>query len=209
MTMEIKTLEKQDYKKAIQFAVKGMHFDWYLDSPFLLNMYGRYFLYLELNRATHIYAAYVGERLVGVLLAEIYGEEKKHQNRLEKLYVKIVNVIQKLFFREGAGLYEETVSAQRKHYLENHKPDGEIIFLAADPDAKIRGVGSALLSALENDIPGKTIYLHTDDACTYQFYEHRGFWRMEEQDIVLQMPKGEVPQKCFLYDKTIPGRSRL
>ena len=34
MNIEIKSLRKKDYKKAIQFAVKGMHFDWYLDSPF-------------------------------------------------------------------------------------------------------------------------------------------------------------------------------
>lgn len=208
MNIEIKSLRKKDYKKAIQFAVKGMHFDWYLDSPFLLNAYGRYFWYLEMNRATHIYAAYTDGIFAGVLLAEIYGEEKKHQVWSEKLYIKFVDAVQKLFFRDGAGLYEETVKNQLAHYLQSNKPDGEIIFLAADPDAKIRGVGSALLSALENDIPGKTIYLHTDDACTYQFYEHRGFQRVEEQDIVLKMPKGNVPLKCFIYDKTIQGRSR-
>ena len=205
--MEIKPLEKRDYKKAIQFAVEGMHFDWYLDSPFLLNAYGRYFLYLEMNRATHIYAAYMDGLFTGVLLAEIYGEEKKHQVWLEKLYIRFVDSVQKLFFSDGAGLYEDTVKNQFAHYSQSNKPDGEIIFLAVDPDAKVRGVGSALLSAFENDIPGKTIYLHTDDACTYQFYEHRGFERMEEQDIILRMPKGEVPLKCFIYNKTIKGRT--
>ena len=28
--LEIKELRKQDYKKAIAFAIKGMHFDWYI-----------------------------------------------------------------------------------------------------------------------------------------------------------------------------------
>lgn len=95
------------------------------------------------------------------------------------------------------------MKAQLAHYKQSNKPDGEIIFLAADPDAKIKGVGSALLHALEEKIPGKTLYLHTDDACTYQFYEHRGFQRVEEQDIVLEMPKGNVPLKCFIYSKLI------
>ena len=90
-----------------------------------------------------------------------------------------------------------------QHYLQKNKPDGEIIFLAADPDSKIKGVGSALLRALEKCIPGKTLYLHTDDACTYQFYEHHGFLRVEEQNIVLEMPKGKIPLKCFIYSKTI------
>ena len=201
MRLEITDIKKQDYKKAIQFAIKGMHFDWYLDSDFLLQAYGRYFWYLEMNRATQILAAYADGKFVGVLLAEIYGEEKKHRVWAECLYVKFVDIIQRLFFKGGAGLYEDTVQAQHAHYLQSNKPDGEIIFLAADPEAKIKGVGSALLHALEKKNPGKILYLHTDDACTYQFYEHRGFQRIEEQDIVLEMPKGNVPLKCFIYSK--------
>lgn len=203
VNIEIKNIDRADYKKAIQFAIKGMHFDWYLDSPFLLKAYGRYFWYLEMNRATEIFAAYADGAFVGVLLAEIYGEEKKHQVWHEKLYVRFVDIIQKLFFKGGAGLYEDTVKAQLSHYLSYNKPDGEIIFLAADPDAKIKGIGSALLSELEKKIPGKTLYLHTDDACTYQFYERRGFERVEAQDIILEMPKGNVPLKCFIYSKHI------
>lgn len=203
MNIEIRNLDKKDYNKAIQFALKGMHFDWYLNSRFLLNAYGRYFWYLEMNRATHVYAAYVDNEFVGVLLAEIYGEKKVHQVWLEKLYVKLVDFIQKVFFKGGAGLYEDTVKAQLDHYLQNNRLDGEIIFLAADPDAGIKGIGSALLHALEEQIPGKTIFLHTDDACTYQFYEHRGFRKTEETDIVLEMPKGNVPLKCLIYHKTV------
>lgn len=43
MKLEIRELDKRDHKKAVQFAVKGMHFDWYMDSKLLLNLYGRYF----------------------------------------------------------------------------------------------------------------------------------------------------------------------
>lgn len=203
MSLEIRNLDKFDYKKAIRFAIKGMHFDWYLNSSFLLEAYGRYFWYLEMNRATEILAAYSDGIFAGVLLAEIYGEEKKHQSWYEKLYVRFVDIIQRTFFKHGAGLYEETVKDQLSHYLANNKPNGEIIFLAADPDAKIKGIGSALLGELEKKLPGKILYLHTDDACTYQFYERRGFTRVEEQDIVLEMPKGRVPLKCFIYVKHI------
>ncbi len=57
--------------------------------------------------------------------------------------------------------------------MKSHAPDGEIIFLAADPDCKIKGVGTALLHALE------------------------------EKEIVLEMPKGKVPLRCFVYSKRI------
>ena len=63
--MVFKTLKKKDYKKAIQYAVVGMHFNWYMNNPSLLKLYGRYFLYMELNRATQVIAAYEGDDLAG------------------------------------------------------------------------------------------------------------------------------------------------
>lgn len=203
MEIEIKDIRKADYKKAIQFAITGMHFDWYLDNQFLLNAYGRYFWYLAINRATQIFAAYVDGEFAGVILAEIKGEEKKQESFHQKIYIKFVNMIQKIFFRGGAGLYENTTKEQLAHYLKFNVPDGEIIFLAADPDCKVKGIGTALLNALKQKEKGKLLYLYTDDACTYQFYEHRGFERAEEKEIVLEMPKGKVPLKCFIYSKRI------
>lgn len=201
--MEIRDLQKKDHKKAIQFAIKGMHFEWYTNSKILLNAYGRYFWYSELNRATRVYAAYEGEQFVGVLLAEVYGEQPQCRMRHERLYVRIVDRLMNLFSKDGAGLYESTVAEQHEHYLTTHKPDGEILFLAVDLNAGIKGVGSALLKAFEGTMKGKTFYLNTDDVCTYQFYEHRGFQRVEERDIVLKMTKGDVPLKCLVYSKRI------
>ena len=59
----------------IGYAITGMHLDWYMSSKIILNAYGKYFLYMELNRATQIIAAYEGDELAGVLLAEIKGEK--------------------------------------------------------------------------------------------------------------------------------------
>ena len=80
MNIAIKNISKKDYKKAIRFAIKGMHFDWYLDSKILLKAYGRYFWYLEMNRATQIFAAYAEDELVGILLAEFKDEPRKHHS---------------------------------------------------------------------------------------------------------------------------------
>ncbi len=136
-------------------------------------------------------------------MAEIKGEEKKQQNFFQKIYVKFVGMIQKIFFKGGADLYEDTTKEQLAHYLKSNVLDGEIIFLVADPDCKIKGIGTALLNALEEKEKGKRLYLYSDNAYTYQFYEHRGFERVEEKEIVLEMPKGKVPLKCFVYSKKI------
>lgn len=112
-------------------------------------------------------------------------------------------MIQKILLKDGAGLYENTTKRQLEKYLKTNSPDGEIVFLTADPDCKIKGIGTALLKKLEEREKGKLLYLYTDDACTYQFYEHRGFERAEETEILLDVPKGKVPLKCFVYSKAM------
>ncbi len=102
------------------------------------------------------------------------------------------------------------------NFCQKNNPDGEIIFFAADPDCKIKGIGTALLSAFEKDESGKLIYLYTDNACTYQFFEHRGFERSEERQVVLDcferseerqvvldLDKKQVPLTCLFYTKKI------
>jgi len=50
---------------------------------------------------------------------------------------------------------------------------------------------------------GKQVYLYTDDACTYQFYERRGFQRSGEKKVVLDFGSKKVPLTCFLFYKTL------
>ena len=38
MELEIRKLRKKDAKKAIEFAIVGMHFNWYMDNKLLLNL---------------------------------------------------------------------------------------------------------------------------------------------------------------------------
>lgn len=203
MELEIREFRKKDYKKAMQFAVTGMHFDWYTDSKLLLNMYAKYFWYLEMTRATQIIAAYTGDEFAGVLLAEVNGEDKKHHNLWESLYVKTIELLQKLFVKGGVGVYDEANKEMFSRFCETNSPDGEIIFLAADPETKIKGIGSFLLREFERREKGKNIYLYTDNACTYQFYEHRGFERVGEKDIVMEIGNKKVDLLCLLYSKVI------
>ena len=84
--MTIETLRKKDYSKVIEYAITGMHFDWYMSSKTILKAYGKYFLYLELNRATQIIAAYEGDELSGVLLAEIKGEKPVEYSFFRNVY---------------------------------------------------------------------------------------------------------------------------
>lgn len=116
--------------------------------------------------------------------------------------MKIFDWIQKLFVKKDVDLYDDANKEMYREYLKSEKPDGEIIFLAADPDCEKKGVGSLLLKELEKREQGKEIFLYTDNACTYQFYEYRGFERFAERQIELHLEK-EIALSCFFYRKKI------
>lgn len=201
MEILLTKLKRKDEKSAIQFAIKGMHFDWYMDSKFALNLYGRYFWYLETSRATQIIAAYAGSKFIGVILAEMKGEKTLQYSLGRKAYITFFQFIQKVFFKDSVGTYDEVNKQMFQNYCKTNAPDGEIIFLAADPDCGIKGVGTKLLDELEKRERNKKVYLYTDNACTYQFYEHRGFERVGERNITLELGKKSVPLICLLYSK--------
>ncbi len=203
MELQIKALRKKDFHKVIQYAIKGMHFNMYLDNKLTLNLYGRYFWYLELTNATQIISAYMEDELAGVLIADMKEEEKVYKSFWKRLYIKAFDWIQNTLFKESVGIYDKTNKEMLNKYKSKNTPDGEIRFLAANPDMKVKGVGTLLLHELEKREKGKEIYLFTDDKCTYQFYEHRGFERVGEKDIEMDMNKKKIPLKCLLYRKKI------
>ena len=203
MELEIKKLNKKDYNKIIQYAIKGMHFNMYLDNKLELNLYGRYFWYLELTNATQVISAYMGNELVGVLIADFKDEEKVYKSFWKSVYVNIFDCIQKTFFKESVGIYDKANKEMLENYKSENNPDGEIRFLAANPNIKVKGIGTFLLNELEKRERGKEVFLFTDDQCTYQFYEHRGFDKVGEKDIELDLNEKKVPLKCLLYSKKI------
>ena len=119
------------------------------------------------------------------------------------MYIQIFNLVQKVFYKGGAGFYDTTNQVLFREYRKCHCPDGQIVFLAANPAFQQKGIGSKLLEELERREKGKQVYLYTDDACTYQFYERRGFQRSGEKKVVLDFGSKKVPLTCFLFYKTL------
>ena len=201
--MELKNLRRKDYERVITYAIEGMHLDWYIDNPFVLKAYGKYFLYMELNRATQNIAAYDGDSLKGVLLAKINEEKPSEYSLLRAVYVKVFDFLQHIVSGDAVREYDDANQKMLSVYRARDKTDGELIFLAADPDSKGKGIGALLLAELERREQGRRIYLFTDSACTYQFYEHRGFERVSEEHIELELDEKTVPLDCYLYSKRL------
>lgn len=203
MDIEIRALERKDYSKVMDFAIKGMHFERYFDNKTALRLYGRYFLYLELERATQVLAAYMGDQLIGILMADMKHEPKLYSSFWRKLYVKLVKTIMKLAVKGGPDVYDAANKEMFQAYLRKANPDGEICFLAADPTIQGKGIGTLLIDELSRREKGKLIYLYTDDNCTYQFYENKGFERAEEKEIKMELVGRTVPLTCLLYSKQL------
>lgn len=201
--LQIKPLKRRDHRQAIRFAAAGMSFDRYSDSKILLFLYGQYFWNLELTRATRILAAYDGDILSGVLLAAMEGEPLTCPSPLGRLYVKALDFLQGLLVRGGADVYTDANREMLDRYRRDFQPDGELLFLAVDPERMGQGIGSFLLSRLEQELPGRTVFLFTDSACTYQFYDRRGFTRAGEKEIVLEITGKVTPLTCMLYSKRL------
>ena len=136
--IEIKEVCRQDYKKAQKFAIQGMHLDWYMDSKVILDLYTKYFWYMELNRATKVYGAYADDIFVGVLLAEIKNEPKRYYSVSKAIYVKIFDWLQHLVAGKGIEEYDEANKDMYKSFCQKNNPDGEIIFLPLTLIAKLK-----------------------------------------------------------------------
>lgn len=129
--MIIKNLEPKDYDKVIEYAIEGMNFRQYFNHELALRLYGRYFLYLELNKVTDAYAAYGdnGEFLGTLLL--IRNKEKKaikncgrcftlpflnsySSSFLEKVRGNMIKLIRKCWLR----ILRRTIQMVRFSYLQ-------------------------------------------------------------------------------------------
>ena len=198
--LRIDKLRKKDYKLAIASAIKGMHFDWYMDQKWMQKLYGKYFLYSELLNATNIYVAYYGKEFAGLMLVNMKDKKKIYKSITKRLYVKFFNILEKIGDNE-ADIYDVTNDNMLTKYELETNVDGEISFLAANPSLHIKGVGRFLMSVAEKDLLGKRLYLFTDDACNFGFYEHMKFEKIDSEKIILDLPKGHIPIECYLFSK--------
>ena len=137
--MEIREIQRKDYKRAIQFAIEGMHFNWYMKNRLVLLLYGRYFWYLELGRATHVIAAYDKGKLLGVLLARFKDTAVLYRSLAKRLYVVLFDRLQRVVAGREIEAYHAINKEMYQQYCKTHTPDGELVFLAVDTTYKKKG----------------------------------------------------------------------
>jgi hypothetical protein len=106
--MDIGQIKKRDFNIARKFAIEGMHLNWYISNRFELYIYSKYFWYLEISKATKVLGAYMGNNLVGILLADIKDEPKLYKSTWYKLFVKTISFFINILYKNASNTYDET-----------------------------------------------------------------------------------------------------
>ncbi|MER2295405.1 MAG: hypothetical protein ABS913_08800 [Desemzia incerta] len=113
MEIDIRPLQKKYFNAARKFAVQGMHLEWYTGNAVELYLYSKYFWYLEISCATIALGAYLGNELVGVLLADMDGEPKVFANRFYRSFVRLAEFVIKLGYKDASNAYEKATKNKR------------------------------------------------------------------------------------------------
>jgi ribosomal protein S18 acetylase RimI-like enzyme len=201
--MEIRSIKRKDYGEIQRFAMQGMNFNMYTENKLELYFYTKYFWYLELNRATQILAAYEGDKLLGVLLADMKNEPKSAYSPLRQLYIRFVEWFMNIGYKGSSDEYDKANKEMLAEFKKNNSPDGELNFLAVDPKMNGKGIGSKLLAELQRREKGKLIYLFTNTGNSFYFYERKGFERSDSRHIQIQMHRKKIPHDCYFYTKIL------
>ncbi|MDR0411851.1 MAG: GNAT family N-acetyltransferase [Treponema sp.] len=203
MNIEIRQIKKNDFNTARKFAIDGMHLKWYASNRFELYFYSKYFWYFEILKASKALGAYMKNKLVGILLADMNNEPKIFRSVGYKLFTKIIGFIINIFYKNASNTYDKANMKMLEYFKREYNPDGEINFFAVDTNMNGRGIGTLLLNELKKQEKGKLVYLYTDSGSTYQFYIHRGFDESGRTDIKLEINEKEIGLTCYLFSKRL------
>ena len=202
MDIEIKHIRFRDYKKAYEIIIKELHLDLYIKNKFLRKAYARYYWYSIMNKATDIYGAFSKTRFLGCVLLEMNNELSIHYSVYENAYIKIFNLIKKIFLK-NIIFEEKTNHNLLKEFFEYHKIDGKLLFLGTIDTKYAFRVREILIKELSEYDLGKVIYVHTNNLCEYENYEKLGFDRIIEKSIDLNLVNGNKKTDCYIYIKKI------
>ncbi|APT84733.1 GNAT family N-acetyltransferase [Corynebacterium aquilae] len=194
-------LQRSDHAVIIETIEKEMHLEKYIANPLIRRLHARSFFYEELAQATHVFAAYDDGEFAGLVLLRLDGHKPQGMPLWARALSAVVHQLEKK--EDGIAAYARTNAQLLEQYQRQHGTDGEILLLSANPRHRVRGIGSALLSQVATVAQGKHLYLFTDEGCTFEFYNRKGFHRVGEQTMEFNYAGKPHSFRCFLYSTTI------
>lgn len=195
--IEIKDIDPNDYiDEIIEFSSVGMN----LSIPSASKTHNHLFQFstaAEVIGHSNIFlGAFEDGEFLGFLFADDYGDKTIDVS----FYAKAFNLLKECgpansFMKEYDKINEKLYSDLQT------KPDAELTFFACKPGVTGKGIGSGLMKAMQERLSGKLVFLYTDDGCTYQFYEHRGFRREGQKTLNFEIKGENNSLECMIFTK--------
>lgn len=195
--MEIREINPSDYiDDIVAFSTEGMNLTLGSASKTLDSLYQFGTSAEVIGRSNLFLGAFEGDEFIGFIFAND-GSDKKAD---VEFYANFFRFLKEHFpgtdfIREYDRVNEEMLDTI------SPKPDAELTFFACKPGITGKGLGTKLMDEMARRLAGKFVFLYTDDGCTYQFYEHRGFTKAAQQTLNYTF-KGE-PEilECMIFTK--------
>ncbi|NWK71203.1 GNAT family N-acetyltransferase [Bacillus paramycoides] len=203
-TVKYRSLVKEDYEPIKHLIGEAFGFNQFITDKKFLNSLLSFYLQSCILGSSFSKVAEQDNKVIGVIL----GDSEKDKNRLKKFHNTFsfaYNTL-KLFmtnkenreflkaFIKVQKTYKELIKGKEDHF------QGCIQLFIVSEESRGLGVGKTLMNALfqymtKEDVT--SLYLYTDNACNYGFYDKQNFKRVQEKAIHFG-PK-EEDFNIFLY----------
>ena len=144
------------------------------------------YLYVCMLEADYTQVAEIDGHAVGIIIGRICGKGFRPLIALKLLYHSAVLLISGIYRKVGHlfnGYAEKSDILDEMSGVTKGDFDAEAALFIVSKEFRGYGVGSFLFGSLERFFCEKGVrhyYLHTDTACNYAFYEHKGLKRRAE-----------------------------
>lgn len=205
-----RNLKKQDYNEVADLLSHAFGLHRYVSDKQLLQIFKKQYLYSCLSEATFSRVAEQNGKVVGVIMGNAKSDYRILPHIGYALKFLLYSFKLKIYGRkisDSISGYRELHRIYRK-FTQRHKGefDGVLTLFAVNSECRGKGIGKKLLFDVEaywKEHQTKSIYLYTDTTCNYGFYEHQGFVRLEEENLVLKSDGKPFEMDVFLYGYAI------
>lgn len=204
--VKYRPFQNRDAKDLIEIISDTWAFDEGVSNPKQAAHIGYAYLYFCMLQADFTQVAEVDGHAVGIIMGRTCGKRLRPWIALKCLYHGAALVFGGTYQKINSqfGSYEEkSDELDKMSGVTDGKFGAEVALFIVSKKVRGSGVGSVLYERLNGFFQEKGIqhfYLHTDNACSYEFYERKGLIRQAEVQTDISYA-GIDNIKMFVYGK--------
>lgn len=201
-----RSIKKQDYNIICDIIDSTFGLNEYISNEKILKCAKKLYIYSCLSEATYTNLIEKNGEIIGIIMGNAKNDYKKIKHLkfiLNYLWYIFKLKLSSLKYKEDIKNYE-IIHKTYDEFLNKHKEefDGVLTLFAIKDEFRGFGFGKILLenflSYLQNQNVNN-IYLYTDTTCNYEFYERKGFKRLEEKNLKIKRNNNDFEMSVFLY----------